>query len=173
MPLQTVRASCGSADLFGHVSREVPRMTRGRQHPHGDFRGTNLPLIVIGESVQPQDLQSLPQSESVTEMTTQKPTVHPGGGGKKWIWALLGVALVGGAAAGVTLGGGFRSRFDPATSRPPKSQLQLFCEQASGFIRGAARRSDAPLRPLGDLHRHLEVLPGLFRGGSPHRVGNR
>ena len=37
------------SDLFGHVSREVPRLTEGRQHPYSQSEGTDLPLFVLTE----------------------------------------------------------------------------------------------------------------------------
>ena len=89
------------SDLYGHVSKQVPRLTRGKQHPYHEIRGTDLPLFVLDESVlsklsEPIDLY-IP-TQTAASASTKK-------GSKKWLWLLLGGAAVGGAAA-VGLGGG-------------------------------------------------------------------
>jgi uncharacterized caspase-like protein len=34
-------------ELFHYVSKEVPELTQGRQHPHQKVTGTDLPLILL------------------------------------------------------------------------------------------------------------------------------
>ena len=102
------------SDLFGHVSREVPRLTKGRQHPHGELLGTNLPLFLVGENV--VVIQALPQPSEMEQVVSARATdAAPEGGSKKWLWfglALLGIG--GGAAIGAAGGGG-----DGAAEIPP------------------------------------------------------
>lgn len=92
------------SDLFTHVSKEVPRLTTGRQHPHWQLQGTNLPLFVVDEA----SLAAASQGTLANTFTPGGP-LGPApavakGGSKKWLWMLLGVAAAGGAAA--ALGGG-------------------------------------------------------------------
>ncbi|MEW6754904.1 MAG: caspase family protein [Candidatus Latescibacterota bacterium] len=99
------------SDLFSHVSKEVPRLTRGRQHPHGEIQGTDLPLFVRDPSVlaelsKPVAVQTPAYQPQPTAAPAAAPAVVPTrkGGGRGWLWAVLGVAAVGGgAAAAVTL----------------------------------------------------------------------
>ena len=95
------------SDLFGHVSREVPRLTTGRQHPHSQTIGTNLPLFVLADAKLNQQTASALPAPIDNSLLITRPS-NKGGGSKKWLWLLLGVAAAGGGAA-VTLGG------DPAT----------------------------------------------------------
>ena len=94
------------SDLLGHVSREVPRLTGGKQHPHSQMEGTDLPLFVLDEEV-------LAQFSAVDDELVQVNTSSSEGGtiggtkkqNKRWLWMLLGAGAVGGAGA-VLLGGG-------------------------------------------------------------------
>jgi uncharacterized caspase-like protein len=87
------------SDLFGHVSKEVPRLTGGRQHPHSDMRGTDMPLFVqsnydAGHSAPEKPLAPLPI------ITGKKKS-------RTWLWAVGGGALLGtGALIGLSGGGG-------------------------------------------------------------------
>lgn len=36
--------------LFGHVNRDVPLLTRAKQHPHSQILGSDLPLFVVAET---------------------------------------------------------------------------------------------------------------------------
>jgi len=100
------------SDLFNHVGKEVPRMTRGKQHPRGDIRGTDLPLFVMNKEVLTQLSQPLDESlliSPVAHPTASLPalgSVAPKQGGSKlWLWLLLGGAAAAGGA-GVALSGG-------------------------------------------------------------------
>ena len=88
------------SELVGHVSREVPRLTTGKQHPYQQVQGTNLPLFVLeeGGSVFPP----IPPARPGPGLTEEKSK-----GSKKWLWLLLGVGVLGGGAAvvGVSDGG--------------------------------------------------------------------
>lgn len=85
------------SDLFGHVSKEVPRLTGGRQHPHSDVRGTDMPLYVLdtydaGMPAPEKPLAPLP-------MISKKKS-------RTWLWAVGGGALLGvGALVGLSGGG--------------------------------------------------------------------
>ena len=46
-------------DLFSHVSKEVPRLTKGKQHPHFQISGTDLPIFVRDKAVLAQPLPAL------------------------------------------------------------------------------------------------------------------
>ena len=109
------------SDLFGHVSKEVPRLSRGKQHPHYSIEGTDLPLFVLDESVlekvtQPLELAELSTLEA-PQLSVNAPApayaTEGGGGSKTWLWLLLGAAALGGAGAVVAGGGGGDS--DPQT----------------------------------------------------------
>ena len=92
------------SDLFGHVNREVPRLTTGRQHPHSQTIGTNLPLFVVADASVMQQTSSMMSTPTDNSVLMTRPSKRDGGG-KKWLWLLLGVAAAGGGAA-VTLSGG-------------------------------------------------------------------
>ena len=116
------------SDLNKHVSKEVPRLTEGKQHPHGQSQGSaDLPLFVLDESVlqlpsKPINidlsgtvaLDELTQTEApaAVQAPTQAaapasaaPAKSGGGGMFKWVLVALGLAAAGGGAA-VALGGG-------------------------------------------------------------------
>lgn len=97
------------SDLFSHVSKEVPRLTTGKQHPHGQIEGTDLPLFVMDESVLTKLSTPLPLADrpSTSPPTGSSGSVATGGtiipgaqksGSKKWLWWLLGAGTAGGAA---------------------------------------------------------------------------
>lgn len=91
--------------LFGHVSKEVPRLTKGRQHPYSDVQGTDLPIFVrdkgiLSQPLPPLDLPQVPAS--VSPVPTTLVAVPPSKGSKKWLWLLLGAAaVVGGVVVGL------------------------------------------------------------------------
>ncbi len=88
------------SDLFGHVSREVPRLTQGQQHPHGQIEGTDLPLFVLGEPEPADTTITLADTTITIDLTT-------GTGGKKWWWLLFfGTAVVWGGVGVVLAGDG-------------------------------------------------------------------
>lgn len=86
------------SDLFSHVSKEVPVLTTGQQHPHGDIQGTNLPLFVVGgePAAGGQAAASIP----LPILTAPKKK-----GSRKWLWLLPGAAVIGGGAV-IGLSGG-------------------------------------------------------------------
>lgn len=102
------------SDLFSHVSKEVPRLTKGRQHPYSQFQGTDMPIFVRDERILSQPLPAL-ELPSATPLVSVVPAVMGATpakkGSKTWLWLLLGAAAAGGGAA-VSLGGG-------ATAEPP------------------------------------------------------
>jgi len=83
------------SDLFGHVSKEVPRVTEGQQHPHSRITGTNLPLFVVDETVYPVMGQPI---YAIGPGKTQKSS-------RKWLWLLLGAAAIGGGAVVISRSG--------------------------------------------------------------------
>lgn len=88
--------------LFSHVSKEVPRLTKGRQHPYNQIQGTDLPIFVRDERIlsQPLPVLELPQAPaSVSPIPSALVAVSPSKGSKKWLWLLLGAAAAGGGAA--------------------------------------------------------------------------
>ena len=90
--------------LFGHVSKTVPRLTKGRQHPHSDVQGTDLPIFVRDKGILSQPLPplDLPQPPpNVSPVPTTLVAVPPSKGSKRWLWLLLGAAAAGG---GVVVG---------------------------------------------------------------------
>lgn len=91
------------SDLFTHVSKEVPRLTRGKQHPHWQLQGTNLPLFVVDESALAMAADISVSNSFQPGPLGPAPPVSKGGG-KKWLWLLLAAGAAGGAA--VALGGG-------------------------------------------------------------------
>lgn len=109
------------SDLFGHVSKQVPRLTRGKQHPHHSVEGTDLPLFVLDEAIldklsEPVEIaMSLPEEASIAggPDASNEAVNAPGpsygtsskGGSKTWLWLLLGAGAAG-AAGAVVLGGG-------------------------------------------------------------------
>lgn len=106
------------SDLFGHVSREVPRLTSGRQHPYSSSEGTDLPLFVVGPggTVTVQQL-AVPEGGSVVLM----PAPPDREGRKKWPWLLLAVVLAGaggGAYVGLSGGGGGSGAIPPPPAHP-------------------------------------------------------
>ena len=104
------------SDLFGHVSREVPRLTGGRQHPYGRQEGTDIPLFVLADGTQGAVEQQTQEFATPTFASTSRKE----GGGKKWLWMLLGVAAVGGGAAvGLSGGGGTDPGGDTQLDPPP------------------------------------------------------
>ena len=38
--------------LFGHVSRDVPKLTQARQHPHSQIQGSDLPLFILRDKAE-------------------------------------------------------------------------------------------------------------------------
>lgn len=101
------------SDLFGHVSREVPRLTGGTQRPHHQAKGTDLPLFVLGEGMQlPADQMEI---ASVSDIATMP--LEAGGAGLKWLWVLLGAVAAGGGAA-VGLSGGGDPQPEPISPPP-------------------------------------------------------
>lgn len=106
------------SDLYGHVSKQVPRLTRGKQHPYHNIRGTDLPLFVVDESVLSKLSEPIDLGSAVYTPPAQTAVAAPAKkGSKKWLWLLLGGAAVGGAAA-VGLGGG-------GTSEPETGSLAI------------------------------------------------
>lgn len=93
------------SDLFGHVSREVPRLTNGRQHPYSQSQGTDLPLFVLAEGVSYTAGSFDAVTSSQAAGMVGVPMARKGGGGKGWLWFLALLAL-GGGGAYVGLGGG-------------------------------------------------------------------
>ena len=103
-------------DLFSHVGREVPRLTKGKQHPHFQISGTDLPIFVRDKAVLSQPLPALalppplPIIAAVSGVapvgSTAATLVPPEKkGGRTWLWVLRGAAGAGGGAV-VGLGGG-------------------------------------------------------------------
>ncbi len=88
--------------LFSHVSKEVPRLTKGRQHPYNQIQGTDLPIFVRDKSILSQPLPALdlpPVAENVSPVSPALAGASPGKGSRKWLWLLLGVAAAGGGVA--------------------------------------------------------------------------
>ena len=84
------------SDLFSHVSKEVPRLTEGKQHPYSQGQGTNMPLFVVHEKVAsvigaPAVVPGIPGPG--VGLTSPKK------GSKKWLWLIMGAAAVGGTGA--------------------------------------------------------------------------
>ena len=97
------------SDLFKHVNRQVARLTNGKQHPHGQLSGTDLPLFFSGRpGVEPPAVSTLP---AFLPVKRQK-------GSRKWLWFLLGAAAAGGGSAAVLMGGGE----EPS---PPTGEIQI------------------------------------------------
>jgi len=46
-----LRKKFQGGSLFSYVSKEVPRLTEGMQHPYSRIQGTDLPLFVVDEDV--------------------------------------------------------------------------------------------------------------------------
>jgi len=92
--------------LFGHVSREVPRLTGGAQNPQQQAKGSDLPLFIVQEAMQlPADQMVIAPATGIAMMP-----LEAGGAGLKWLWVLLGaVAAGGGAVVGLSGGGGGES----------------------------------------------------------------
>lgn len=100
------------SDLFGHVSKEVPRLTAGRQHPHSDMTGTDLPFFVL--DIYSADAAAATAPAEVTAMPVRIGTKKS----KTWMWAAGGGALLGlGALIGLSGGGG-------GGSTPPPDEPQ-------------------------------------------------
>ena len=104
------------SDLFSHVSKEVPRLTQGKQHPHSQITGTNLPLFVVDDQVH----QGMGQ-EAVVPVFPGPGTgmVAPKRGSKKWVWLLLGAAAVGGTGAIVA------TQQTPAAKKPAVGNIAI------------------------------------------------
>lgn len=88
--------------LFSHVSKEVPRLTKGRQHPYNQIQGTDLPIFVRDERILSQPLPAfdLPQAPaSVSPIPSTLVAAPQGKGNRKWLWLLLGAAAAGGGVA--------------------------------------------------------------------------
>ena len=92
------------SDLFGHVSKEVPILTRDEQHPFAQIRGVNLPLFVLSEiSLLPELIPLAP------------PPPPPPAPRRKWLWGILAAAATGSAAMWLKNG----SSSDPEPIAPP------------------------------------------------------
>ena len=92
--------------LFSHVSKEVPRLTKGRQHPYNQIQGTDLPIFVRDARIlsQPLPALDLPQvPASVSPIPSDLIAAPPNKGNKNWLWMLLGAAAAG-AAVGLKPG---------------------------------------------------------------------
>jgi len=85
------------SDLFSHVSKEVPRLTRGKQHPHGQIQGTDLPLFVVDESALAKIGESVEIESGSFAPVPSAPSAEKKGS-RKWLWLLLAVVVSGGAA---------------------------------------------------------------------------
>ena len=105
------------SDLFSHVSKEVPRLTEGKQHPYSQGQGTNLPLFVVDERVgavigAPAIVPVAP-GPGAGLMPAKK-------GSKKWLWF-----LVGGAAAA---GGGYILTSSSSEEAPDTGNIRVRVE---------------------------------------------
>jgi len=100
------------SDLFSHVSKEVPLLTTGQQHPYGDMRGTNLPLFVVGGEPT-VDGQTAAAISLPVLMTPKKK------GSRKWLWLLPGAAVIGGGAVIGLSGGGDTAPGSKGLPTPP------------------------------------------------------
>jgi len=99
--------------LFSHVSKDVPRLTRGKQHPYGDVRGTDLPLFVIDESVLSKASEPINLEDNYVPSSTSSIAPKKKGGSKKWLdWVVGGAAISGAAAIGLSGGGGGESELE-------------------------------------------------------------
>jgi hypothetical protein len=99
------------SDLFGHVSKKVPRLTTGQQHPHHQMRGTDMPLFVLSDGTADTEAGA---NAAPVDIAANTPSLAAGGaktGSKTWLWLLLGAAAAGGAGvAGWWCGGGLGRR---------------------------------------------------------------
>jgi hypothetical protein len=113
--------------LFSHVSKQVPRLTDGKQHPYGQIQGTDMPIFVMDHrllAMLTEPLAELPElaetpAGSIVPTGTQMAPAKKGGS-KKWLWLLLGGAAAGGAAAALGGGGG-----GGAESSPPTGSVEI------------------------------------------------
>jgi uncharacterized caspase-like protein len=83
------------SDLFSHVDMEVPRLTMGQQHPHGQILGTNLPIFIVND--QTAEAIAQPFSADSSSMPPLGSSEYRQGG-RRWLWWLLGATAVGGSA---------------------------------------------------------------------------
>ena len=109
-------------NLLTYISQEVPQLTSGRQHPHGQLDGRNLPLFRTDAAVdrllsQSVSIATYAQRESLQDNKEQ------GGSGLTLLWLLLvGAAAAGGALlTGSSDGGGDPTAPGPSIIPPPPS----------------------------------------------------
>jgi uncharacterized caspase-like protein len=157
-------------DLFSHVSREVPRLTKGKQHPHFSISGTDLPIFVRDKAVLSQPLPALelppplPMASTVSGVApagSTAATLAPPAkkGGRKWLWLLLGAAAAGGARPWAWAGVGGANRLSP----PDRSTSTSRCLDAlptSSISTGDPGRGRMVLQPR-QTHR---LRGGAIRG---------
>jgi uncharacterized caspase-like protein len=111
------------SDLFSHVSKEVPRLTKGKQHPYSQMQGTDLPIFVRDERILSQPLPAieLPPAPTATgvatvpSVLTQPVAGRQGGGHKKLYLFLMAAVAAGGAAAVLSASGGGAGGGDTGT----------------------------------------------------------
>ena len=104
------------SDLFSHVSKEVPRLTEGKQHPYSQGQGTNMPLFVVDERVAsvigaPAVMPGIPGPG--VGLTSPKK------GSKKWLWLFMGAAAVGGTGAVLA------TQQSPAAKKPATGNISF------------------------------------------------
>ncbi len=96
--------------LFRHVNREVPRLTRGEQHPHGRLQGVDMPLSVLAPGTRQIEVGA---STGAGDASVEKK------GSKAWLWLLLiAAAAAGGAAVGLSGGSADEASPSPIPSPP-------------------------------------------------------
>lgn len=84
-------------NLFSHVGKTVPRLTEGKQHPHFDLQGTDLPFFVLSDSVvkdskvAPVDSSAVTIESAVDSLSSPPPSLL-----KRWWWKIA-LAVTGGA----------------------------------------------------------------------------
>lgn len=101
------------SDLFGHVSREVPRLTEGQQHPYSQIQGTDLPLFILEEGAQVIINSGVSLPPGAVVVLSGQPQQKKDS--RKWLWLLLGAAVAGGAGAAMVGSGGGDDGGGPAT----------------------------------------------------------
>ena len=99
--------------LYNHITKLVPRLTQGQQHPHGNFRGIDLPLFIPANF----DSSFVAQPKQSRPMVQIAPNKKKKGFPYKLMSIIVGAGAVGGAAIAASGGGAEAS---PPIKPPPE-----------------------------------------------------